>query len=651
MSGPAQPAVRVIGPPLPYRDDAEASVLAAIEAAADRSSGSDELEAAIDGWAARYHLSAARGNLLRPFALGTEHRILEVGAGCGAITRYLGETGAQVVALEGSPDRAKAAAARCRGLDNVEIVTGPLSAFEDAAGFDLVVVVGVLEYAGAAAGGGRGAKTFLESVRKHLRAAGALILSIENQLGLRYLLGGTEEHLGRPWVGVAGYPNAGGVRTWSRAPLRALLAEHGFAKQRWLFPFPDYKLPQVMVAEDAYEQSSPVDLIDQLVGAPTPSDEREHIPVTDERQAHRVMVEAGVGPEIANAFLVCCAAEDGVIENLVDRRSVAWYVSHQRRAPWRRIKTVQQTEAGRLSVVSRPIGTARSQVDDVDWLRHVPGTAVEPYVRGRTLEQEILDACLVPDPERIGAVLKRWLAHLAAHELDHPEPADPHPLRPPNARAILPAQMVDLDLGNFVIDAEDRIHYIDDEWHARGGVDADLARLRALWHLAVDLVRWRGNHPWPAAGTPRGLVKALGAACGMTIDDDAVRRLRRAESELVAAVTGRPATVFLERFDEVGAWRGPRSAIEVQLDEVLAGQERSAGIYEAEIARRGAEIAALRDSNATLRSALASATDARDGLRQRADTMNSELHAIHGSRMWRLWQTYHRLLRRLGRSR
>ena len=50
----------------------------------------------------------------------------------------------------------------------------------------------------------------LAHLRRLTSPDGALILAIENQLGLRYLLGDHEDHLLEPWAGVEG-PNSRGV--------------------------------------------------------------------------------------------------------------------------------------------------------------------------------------------------------------------------------------------------------------------------------------------------------------------------------------------------------------------------------------------------------------------------------------------------------
>ena len=90
-----------------------------IDTASDVSSLSLELRQHCTDWPTIYHLSGLRANILRPFEITRYHDVLEVGAGCGALRRYLGECGASVLALEGSLRRARIARSRTRDLDNV----------------------------------------------------------------------------------------------------------------------------------------------------------------------------------------------------------------------------------------------------------------------------------------------------------------------------------------------------------------------------------------------------------------------------------------------------------------------------------------------------------------------------------------------------
>lgn len=83
--------------------DVEARLLRIVESASDITSSSRELEAAITDWSSRYHLDSRRANVLRALDhLSSTARVLELGAGCGALTRYLGERFAKVDAVEGS---------------------------------------------------------------------------------------------------------------------------------------------------------------------------------------------------------------------------------------------------------------------------------------------------------------------------------------------------------------------------------------------------------------------------------------------------------------------------------------------------------------------------------------------------------------------
>ena len=238
MNRDPETGIRLLDGHLSYRDGSEDRVLEILRRASDRSSDSDELAAAVTDWPSRYHLSRQRANLLRPLRLGPGMRVLEVGAGTGAISRYLGETGAEVVALEGNLERARAAAVRCSDLANVEVVCGPLASFEDPDGFDLVCVVGVLEYAASGAGGSSDHQAFLNRAAWLIRSGGGLLLAIENQIGVKYLLGYHEDHLGLPWVGIDGYRGDHGIRTFTRTALRAMLAAAGLSNQTWFFPFP-----------------------------------------------------------------------------------------------------------------------------------------------------------------------------------------------------------------------------------------------------------------------------------------------------------------------------------------------------------------------------------------------------------------------------
>ncbi|HSN57616.1 MAG TPA: methyltransferase, partial [Candidatus Sulfomarinibacteraceae bacterium] len=461
-------AVRKLGATRAYADGAEQRVLDALASASDRRDGSDELRRVATDWATTYHLSPKRGNLLRPFQIGPEHRVLEVGAGTGALTRHLGERGATVLALEGDPTRARAVALRCSDLDNVEVVCGLIQELEDDVGFDLVVVIGVLEYAGGSGDAGSPHLEFLRRAASLARQDGALLLGIENQIGLKYLLGFSEDHLDEPWAGIAGYPGNPAVRTFSRAELGSLLEGSGLSAQRWYYPFPDYKMPSAVVAEEAFGVAGATDFVDQLVGTPVRDIASPPTLFCDSRAAHRVFLDAGLGREVANSFLVLAGRGERDLERWIDPTAVAWHFASERRRRWRRFHVVRREGEG-LRLVSRPIHDG-DRPAPAEWMQQ-RSRKDESYVLGRTVEQGALEACRRRDVDDLRAILASWHETLLRHERAAPVGAagTTHPYAADVGGPALPPEFFDISLSNFV-DTGRELAFVDREWRVGVGV-------------------------------------------------------------------------------------------------------------------------------------------------------------------------------------
>ena len=231
-------------------DETENRIANIIAEAQDLSIFSRELAVQCTDWPALYHLSGTRANILRPFhSILKQANVLEIGAGCGAITRYLGESGANVLALEGSPRRAAIARSRTRNLENVTVIADKFDQFQCSLRFDIITLIGVLEYAPLFTDGENPVVSMLKRVRELLNPEGRLILAIENQLGLKYFAGAAEDHTGEPMLGIEGRYSTRGPQTFGRKVLTKMLQQAGFFNQQFMAPFPDYKLPVSIITE------------------------------------------------------------------------------------------------------------------------------------------------------------------------------------------------------------------------------------------------------------------------------------------------------------------------------------------------------------------------------------------------------------------
>ncbi|TVR11875.1 MAG: class I SAM-dependent methyltransferase, partial [Planctomycetota bacterium] len=215
-------------------DETEQRIAAIISHASDVTVLSTELRQHCTDWPSLYHLSGTRANILRPFKNILQGDVLEIGAGCGAITRYLGECGANVLALEGSPRRAAIARSRTRDLDNVAVLAERFDQFQYDHQFDIITLIGVLEYANLFTDGENPTLSMLERVRSLLKPEGKLIIAIENQLGLKYFAGAPEDHLGLSMYGIEGRYLKDQPQTYGRKTLTGMLSQAGFTDSEFM---------------------------------------------------------------------------------------------------------------------------------------------------------------------------------------------------------------------------------------------------------------------------------------------------------------------------------------------------------------------------------------------------------------------------------
>lgn len=294
----------------------EQYLIGCLGSARDLSTGSEELGRCIRDWPTLYHLSPLRANLLRPIDFSQVSTILELGAGCGALTRYMGELGKEVIAVEGSFPRAKIGCLRTAGLENVQFVATPFQDVSFPSKFDMVTMVGTLEYSAKYIGGENPYGQALALAKSFLKPDGVLVLAIENRLGSKYFQGCGEDHTGIPYDGLEGYPSGAEACTFGEPELRQLLARSGYPHAKFLYPYPDYKLPRAMLFEPGVPDSSSEPFIYQWLGSGKPLDYSGlAVPETfDPFLLNKHLEINSLLGAMANSFLVLAGSEDGSTE-------------------------------------------------------------------------------------------------------------------------------------------------------------------------------------------------------------------------------------------------------------------------------------------------------------------------------------------------
>lgn len=285
-----------------YSDgDIENEILEIVETSSDYR----EVLARDHRWPLLYHLTPNRRNLLEWYDFRRDAHLLEIGAGCGALTGLFCERVSRVTAVELSRRRAEIISARHRDKENLEIIAGNLADIRFDSPFDYVTLIGVLEYAAKYGATKNPYQDFLSQVRKYLKPDGVLIIAIENKFGLKYWAGCREDHTGRFFDSLENYPHDLGIRTFGKDELQQMLHECGFGTGNFYYPVPDYKIP-VQIFSDAY--------LPELGQIETyyPNFDNDRIVVFDEKLVIGNLIQNKRFDWFANSFLVFCRFGEGI---------------------------------------------------------------------------------------------------------------------------------------------------------------------------------------------------------------------------------------------------------------------------------------------------------------------------------------------------
>lgn len=622
-------------------DAVEQRIAQVVVGAEDLRVGSPELAAHITDWPSSYHLSQRRADALRPVEHLLRGRVLEVGAGCGAITRYLGEVAASVVAVEGSARRAAIAASRVRDLERVAVHVDTLAALDVPGGFDAVTLIGVLEYSRLYSTGPDPVGELLARCRELLAPSGVLVVAIENQLGLKYLAGAPEDHLGRPFIGVEdGYRDDGPV-TFGRRELERRLREAGFPAVDFLYPLPDYKHARAVLTEAGLEQA-PAVVVDVLRGSGAPLQGRDYARTFAEEVAWDPVARNGLAADLANSFV---AVAGPAPQQLGGPGELLTVFGSERRRAFAKSTSIVATADGLVARRRRLFPDEPAPDLEVEMVLDD-----EPVLDGTLLVRGLQSLVNVAGWSVVDLVqwAAPWVRLLDAAAVD----------------GHLPTDYVDATPNNVVLGSGGSLHTFDLEWVARQPPARDFVVVRGLLSALSGL----RSVAAPAEGTPLQLVELVAAVSSrLSVGDAALAAALQEEAAFQEAVTGRDRALNLASLqtpeltvrsadfghDAAGARaaivdlhaqlfqaRQRVEQVEAERDQEAAAREREATAREQEAAARQeaqARVVALEEAGGLL------AAD-RDRVLAAERAAREELDMLRASTSWRVSAP----LRRLG---
>jgi len=404
------------------------------------------LEDAIQDWPTKYHFCWERANLLKPIGFGSNDRVLELGGGTGVLSHYICSKVKELVTIEGTLSRAKSISARCKNYDNINIIVANFLKLDmielfGEHSFDKITIIGVLEYVPKFSTQENGIIKLLEICNKLIKPDGELIIAIENKIGLKYLLGFQEDHNAKAYYGPQSFYKNNETTTFTKQELNAKLNAASFDYINYYLPFPDYKLPSVIIkdCEDIYSKQGN-NLVKTLLYDSQSKNYsgKESNGVQEGRVLANFITEKQLDV-ISNSFLLVARKN----ERKEKTEPFTYYFSNNRRFEYaNEIKFYKQGDIIKASKTWYGKTTNDNVLNLVN-----EGVVETDFIEGDNVHISLDDLFILDEKEKYNVLFSKWLVFLKTN-LSNDE-----------------AKAFDMMPFNTILDEKDVFHFIDvDEW-------------------------------------------------------------------------------------------------------------------------------------------------------------------------------------------
>lgn len=229
-----------------------------------------------------------------PFQKGS--RILEIGAGFGALTGVLLRNSGATVALEVKASRCKLIKKRYSYADNLEVMSCDMFSYHANHKFDYIVVHDFFGYIRKHIHAADPYSCFFDKVKQLLKQDGVILLAVENKLGLKYFSGCVEDYSYKFFTGLNHFDGYDGIRTFSKKELADMLKQQNLGRNRFFYPFPDNVFPTEIYTDEILDK--------KYYGGRVRSTSWNKFEFFDEAAMFRRLQEEGIVSAFANSFLI-----------------------------------------------------------------------------------------------------------------------------------------------------------------------------------------------------------------------------------------------------------------------------------------------------------------------------------------------------------
>ena len=431
-------------------------------------------------WPFLYHLSNQRGNIVDFLPIGKTDKVLEIGSGCGAITDTLSSKALKVECVDLSAKRSQINAYRNSDKKNITIHVGNFKDIEPTLDddFDYILLIGVFEYGELYIDSSSPFEDFLKTIKKHIKDTGRIVIAIENKFGLKYWAGCREDHNGKFFSSLEGYPDGKkGARTFTYKGLEKIFKACGIDKDKYHFyyPYPDYKLMHTLYSDLRLPNKG--ELTDNLRNF-----DRNRMMLFNESYVYDSVIEDEEFPLFSNSYLVILGEDIPVTyakysNDRADEYAISTIIKEDSSGKKTVVKKALTPEAYAhikalpeyFEALNRRYEGSKLKINVCTYDEEAKEASFE-YIEGRTLE-EILDEHLFAGRmDEFKALFKEYCERIAYNEKN------------------VPVTDYDLIFANILVNG-DEWTVIDYEWTFKKDISYKKIAYRALYCYLIEDAR------------------------------------------------------------------------------------------------------------------------------------------------------------------
>ncbi|MFE9194077.1 class I SAM-dependent methyltransferase [Micromonospora sp. NPDC007208] len=406
------------------------------------------------------------------------------------------------------------------------VVVGGPAGLPDDETYDVVIAAAGLDPVESVEGTRLGWNGVLARLVAAVRPGGALLLRLDNPLGLHRLVDTTPWYASRDdsaWV-------IGGVldraHPANRDQLRERLDAAGLRPAACWAAYPDVNTPTALLDADHLDRDAGSGLFDAVLHGACAGGFTSATVLQDPARLAVDALHAGRAADLAPGWLTLAhrpadptdpatpTADPDLPVALVQTGRPGIGVLEVLHGPsgWRWGLT---PAAEATTPAGAPFASREAAYRDAEALSG-------PVPSGRLLRTLLLDAALRRDLATLRALLHGYAGWLA-------DQADT------DGRIAGAAALAGTD--NVVVDGE-RYAVLDPSWRATGTLPTDVVLARGLWRFAAGLLTGGYAHPWSSTLDVAGLTVVLGGLAGHDLDRATVSEAVEAEAAIAAALHG-----------------------------------------------------------------------------------------------------------------